>query len=84
VSPPEGDLIDQIDKNSALVVVPVRSSCVTGDGTCGAGFDTGQGSVKKLRSGQEQKIERSVYVRNSSGKGVNSDAGLPIQPCSKQ
>jgi hypothetical protein len=84
VSSPEGDLIDQIDKSSALVVVPVRSSCVTGDGTCGAGFDTGQGSVKKLRSGQEQKIERSVYVRNSSGKGVNSDAGLPIQPCSKQ
>ncbi|KAM0867314.1 hypothetical protein ACQ4PT_042074 [Festuca glaucescens] len=84
VSSPEGDLIEQIDKNSALVVVPVRSSCVTGAETCAAGFDTGQGNEKKLRSGQEQKTQRSVYVRNSSEKGGKSDAGLPIQPCSKQ
>jgi hypothetical protein len=84
VSNPEGVLIEQIDKNSALVVVPVRPPCVTGAKTCDAGFDTGQGNEKKLRSGQDQKTQRSVYVRNSSRKGDKSDAGLPIQPCSKQ
>jgi hypothetical protein len=84
VSNPEGDLIEQIDKNSALVVVPVRPPCGTGAETCDAGFDTGQGNEKKLRSGQDQKTQRSVYVRNSSRKGDKPDAGLPIQPCSKQ
>jgi hypothetical protein len=73
----EGKLIEQIDMDLSLAVIPVGRPREAGGVPNAAGFDTGQGNEKKPRSG-------NGLNNLQSSKEVNSNAGLPIQPCNNQ
>jgi thymidine phosphorylase len=73
----EGKLIEQIDMDLSLAVIPVGRPREAGGVPNAVGFDTGQGNEKKPRSG-------NGLNNLQSSKEVNSNAGLPFQPCNNQ
>ncbi|KAM0831339.1 hypothetical protein ACQ4PT_065630 [Festuca glaucescens] len=65
----EGGLIEQIDNDMALALIPSGKPSEAGGKQPITGSGSSQGKEKKHRSGKGSN---------------NSDAGLPIQPCSNQ
>jgi hypothetical protein len=70
-------LIEQIDKDMSLAMVPAGRPLEARSKIIVAGFDTGQGNEKKHRSGTRLNNQRPL-------KGEKSDAGLLFQPCRDQ
>lgn len=76
----EGEMIDKIDNDLTLAVVPVGKQSKSKDDPSEEDSDTGQGNEKKHRS---DSCNMMMEGRGSNQKD-KTDAGLPIQPCNDQ
>jgi hypothetical protein len=77
LSAPEGGMIEKIDKDLSLAIVPAGLPMELVTERNNAVSDTGQGNEKKPRC---ETVDNNLCPR----MGTKTDAGLPFQPCRDQ